>query len=100
MRHAAFCMMHRGAAQRIKIHVFMRHGADNLRTGDEHVSVLFRHKDEIRDPGRIHRAAGARPQDDRYLRDYPAGLRVTEKYLAVGSQRINAFLDPRAARVI
>jgi len=92
--------MDAGAAQGFKIDIFVRHRADHVWTGDEHIGDLFSHKDEVSDTGRIDCPTGARPQDHRYLRDDTRSACVAEEYFAIRGQRRNPFLDPGPTRVV
>jgi hypothetical protein len=75
-------------------------GLDDVRAADEHVGVLPRHDDEIRERGRVGGTAGAGPGDDRDLRDDAGGEHVAEEDLAVSGERLDALLDARAAGVV
>ena len=68
--------------------------------GDEHVRRAAHHVDEVGDRRRIHRAAGARPEDRRDLRHDAGGERVAQEDVGVAAERDDAFLDARAARVV
>ena len=88
------------AAQRFDIDVFAGDGLDHIRAGDEHVAEAARHDDEVGEAGRVDGAARARAEHDADLRDDAAGLRVAPEEFAVGGQRVDAFLNARADRVV
>ena len=75
-------------------------GVDDVRAADEHVGVLPRHDDEIREGGRVGGAAGAGAGDDRDLRDHAGEQHVAEEDLAVAGKGVDAFLDAGAAGVV
>ena len=50
--------------------------------------------------GRVDGAARARPHDQPDLRDHARALDVAHEDVAVGAERDDALLDPRAARVV
>ena len=100
MGHAAALVVDLGATQVFHAHLFARHGLYDLGAGDKHVAGLVDHKDKVGDGRAVDRAAGAGPHDDRYLGDDARGQGVAGENLAIGPQRVHAFLDARAARVI
>ena len=88
------------AAELFLRHLFVRHGADDVRAGDEHVAGLLHHQDEVGDGGRVDGAAGARSHDRGDLRHDARGERVAEKDVGVAAEGDDAFLDARAAGVV
>ena len=68
--------------------------------GHEHVRRAAHHVDEVGDRRRIHRAAGARPEDRRDLRHDARRERVAQEDVGVSAERDDAFLDARAAGVV
>ncbi len=92
----ALCVL--GAAEILEGDILVRHGLDDAGTGDEHVARPLDHEDEVGDGGGVDGAPGARPEDGRYLRDDPRGEGVAEEDFGVTAQRLDALLDPRAAR--
>ena len=100
MRHAAFAGMGLGAAQSLLGHIFVGHGLDHVRSGDEHVAVRHHHEDEIGNRRRVYSAARAWPHDPRDLR-YDAGRHdVTLKNFTVPRQAVDAFLYARPAGIV
>ena len=89
-----------GAAELLLGDVFVGHGADHFRTGDEHVARLLDHQDEVGDGRRVHGAARARTEDAADLRDDAARQRVAQKDVGVAGERLHALLDARAARIV
>ena len=92
--------MHVRAAELVEGHVLVRHGLHDVRAGHEHVRRVAHHRDEVGDRGRVHRAAGARPEDRRQLRHDARGEHVAQEDVGVPAERDHALLDPRAARVV
>ena len=88
------------AAQLFEGNVLTGDGLDDLGAGDEHLRDAFDHDREVGDRRRVHRAAGARAGDQADLRNHPRGLNVAPKNLGVTAQADDAFLDPRAARIV
>ena len=58
------------------------------------------HDHEVGERRRVDGAAGARPEDQRDLRDDAGGHHVAHEHLAVGGEAAHALLDARAARVV
>ena len=56
--------------------------------------------DEVGDRGRVDGASGARPHDERDLRDDARRLHVAPEDLRVARERHDTLLDPRTARVV
>ena len=97
---AALSRVRRGAAELFLAHRFVGDGADHVGTRDEHVARALDHEDEIGDRGRIHGAARARAHHARQLRNDAARERVAEKDVGVARERLDAFLNARATRVV
>ena len=83
-----------------RVDVFVGHGLHDVRTGDEHVARAFDHDGEVGDGRRIDRAAGARAEDHRDLRHDARRQDVAQEDVGVAAERHDAFLDPRAARIV
>ena len=92
VRHRAAELLHR--------HLLVRHGADDIGAGHEHVARAAHHDGEVGDGRRVHGPAGARPHDGGDLRDDPGRKRVAQKDVGVARQRDDALLDARAPRVV
>jgi hypothetical protein len=92
--------LHPGAAEVLHGDLLAEHRLDHLRTGDEHLADLVDHEDEIGQGRTIDRTAGTGAEDHRDLRDHARGQGVAVEDLPVAGQRVDAFLDPRAARVV
>ncbi len=69
MGHTAFAAVSLGASQFFLAHLFVGHGLHHIRSGDEHVALLFHHKNEIGQCGRIAGTSGARTQNGGNLGD-------------------------------
>ena len=98
--HARDLAVGRGPAEPLHRHVLMRHGADDLGAGDEHVARALRHEHEIGDRRRVHRAAGAGTEDRRDLRHHAGRDRVAQKDVGVPGKRDDALLDARSPGVV
>ena len=79
---------------------FVRDGADHVGPGHEHVAGVLHHDGEVGDRRRIDGAAGAGSHDRGDLRHHARRQRVAKKDVGVAAERHDAFLDPRAARVV
>ena len=88
------------AAELLELHVLAGDRLDDVRTGDEHVRGLVDHHGEVGDGGGVDGAAGARPHDQRDLRDDARGQHVAPEDLAVEPEGDDALLDARAAGVV
>ena len=88
------------AAELVLGDLFVGHGLDDVRAGDEHVGGLVHHEDEIGDGGRVDGAAGAGAHDGGDLRHDSAVQRVAQENVGIAGQRHHAFLDARAAGVV
>ena len=100
MSNAAGAVVRHGAAKLILGDFFVRDGLDDVGTGDEHVTGLVDHGDEIRYRRRVDRAAGARSHDRGDLGNHAGTERVPQKNIGVSGERYHTFLDPGAAGVI
>jgi len=97
---AALARVRVGAAEVFLRDLLMRHRLDDVGPGDEHVARALDHQDEVRDRRGVDGAAGARAHDAADLRDDSARERVAEEDVRVAGERLDAFLDPRAAGVV
>ena len=75
------------------------HRLDHVGTGEEH-EARAGHDHEVGERGRVDGAAGARPHDQRDLRDHARRHHVAHEHLAVRGEAAHAFLDARAAGVV
>src|SRR6266849_2008958 len=100
VRDAAPRVVRVGAAQLLLRHLLVRHGADHVGTGDEHVAGVLHHEDEVGHGGGVDRAAGPRTHDAGDLRDDARGEHVAEKDVGVAGEADDALLDARSARVV
>ena len=89
-----------GAAERVLGDVLVGDGLDDVGAGDEHVAGFGGHQGEVGDGGRVDRAAGARAEDRRDLRDDAGGQGVAQEDVGVAGERDDALLDARAAGVV
>ena len=72
----------------------------DLGPGQEHVARAPRHADEVGDRRAVDRAARAGTENEADLR-HDAGVQdVLEEDVGVAGKRVDALLDPRAARVV
>ena len=78
----------------------MRHRLHDVGPGDEHVARPLDHDREVGHRRRVDRAAGARPEDHRDLRDDAGRQHVAQEDLRVAAERRDALLDPRAAGIV
>ena len=92
--------MRRRATEVFGIDIFVGHGLHHARPGDEHVARAFDHDDEVGDRRRVDRATGTRTEDQRDLRDDTGRQDVAQEDVGIAAERHDAFLDPRAARVV
>ena len=100
VRDAGLRVVGHRAAERLELDLLAGDGLDHLGPGDEHVRGLLHHEDEVGHRGRVDGAARARAHDHRDLRDHARALDVADEDVAVGAERDDALLDPRAARVV
>ena len=87
------------AAELLGRHRLVGHRLHHVRAGDEHVARVAHHEDEVGHRRRIDVAAGARPHDQRNLRDDAGGEHVALEHLAIAAERRHALLDARPAGV-
>ena len=87
------------AAELLGRHRLVGDGLHHVRAGHEHVARVAHHEDEVGHRRRIDVAAGARPHDQRNLRDDAGGEHVALEDLAIAAERRDALLDARAAGV-
>ncbi len=88
------------AAQLLERDLLAGDRLDDVGPGDEHVRGLLHHEDEVGDRRRVDRAARAGAHDQADLRDHARAHHVAHEDVAVGAERDDALLDPRAARVV
>ena len=88
------------AAELFERHLLAGHRLDHVRPGDEHVRGALHHEDEVGDGRRIHRSAGARPHDDRDLRDHAGVPDVAVEDVAVSGEARRAFLDAGPSGIV
>ena len=88
-----------GAAELILGDVLTGDLLDHVRPGDEHVGLAGL-DDEVGQGRGVDRATGAGAGDDRDLRDHTGQQHVGVEHLAVAGQRVDALLDPGAARIV
>ena len=88
------------AAERLEVDLLAGDRLDDVGAGDEHVRGLLHHEDEVGHRRGVDRAARARAHDQRDLRDHARALDVAHEHVAVGAERDDALLDPRAAGVV
>ncbi len=100
VRDAAARVVRHRAAEVLFRDLLVGDGPDDVGTGHEHVARALHHHREVGDGRRVHRPAGARPHDRGDLRDDARRERVAEEDVRVAGERHDAFLDPRAARVV
>ena len=100
LRDARLRRVRRRAAELLERDLLAGHRLHDVGAGDEHVRRALDHEDEVGDRGRVDGAAGARSHHERDLRHDTRGLHVPPEDLRVAAERDDAFLDPRAARVV
>ena len=91
--------VHVRAPERRSVDVLEDDLLDHLRTRHEHQRVGAGEDDEVGDGRRIHRAPGARPEDDGDLRHPTRQANVAAEDLSVSGERRDALLDAGASRV-
>jgi hypothetical protein len=94
---AADRRMHLGAADFRHRRRAAGHRLDHLRAGEEHVRVVAGHDHEVHQRRRVGGTARARTADHRDLRHHPGEQDVGVEHVAVAGERIDAFLNARAA---
>ncbi len=100
MRDARLRRVRHRAAELLEGHLLAGHRLHDVGAGDEHVRRPLDHQDEVGHRRRVDGAAGARPHDERDLRDHAGALNVPPEDLRVAGERDDAFLDARAAGVV
>ena len=95
-----FVLWRHRAAELLELDLLAGDGLDHVGAGDEHVRGLLHHEDEVGHRRGVDGAARARAHDQRDLRDHARALDVADEDVAVGAQRDDALLDPRAAGVV
>ena len=100
VRDARLRRVRQRAAELLERHLLAGDRLHHVGAGDEHVRRPLDHQDEVGHRGRVHGAAGARPHDERDLRDHTRRLDVPPEDLGVAGERDDAFLDARATRVV
>ena len=100
VRHARLRVVRHRPAELLELDLLARDRLDHVGAGDEHVRGLLDHEDEVGHGRGVDGAARARAHDHRDLRDHAGALHVADEHVAVGAQRDDALLDPRAARVV
>ena len=88
------------AAEVLRVDFFVGHGLHDVRPGDEHVARVLDHDREVGHRRRVDRTAGAWAHDDRDLRHDAGREDVAQEDVGVPAERRDAFLDPRAARIV
>ena len=100
VRDATSLVVHVRTAELLECHLLTGRHLDDVRAGDEHIADLAHHEDEVGHRRRVHRAAGARTDDQRELRNDAACLDVAVEDLRVPGQRDDALLDARTTGVV
>ena len=88
-----------GAAEFFGRDGLVGHRLHDVGTGDEHVARVLHHEDEVGHGRRVDVAARARAHDDGDLRNDAGGQHVALEHFAVAAERVDAFLDARAAGI-
>src|SRR3989338_139572 len=86
-------------AKPIEVNLLSGDCLDDLRPGNEHITVLLSHKNEVGQCGRIDGNACAWPQDDRYLRNDSGHHSIQPEDLPAAIERLDAFLNSRTPRI-
>lgn len=89
-----------GAAEAVLGDLLAGHRLDDVRAGDEHLRGLADHEDEVGEGGAVGRAAGARAEHHRDLRDDAGGPGVALEDAAVAGEGGDALLDAGAGAVV
>jgi len=100
VRHPTLGSMHASPAQLLERDFFVGDGLDDLGPGNEHVAGVLHHKDKVRQRGRVHGSAGARPHDDRDLRDQSRSQGVPQEDVPIPGEGHDSFLNTRPSRII
>ena len=89
-----------GAAQLLEVHLLAGGHPHHLGTGDEHVSNLAHHEDEIGDCRGVDSTAGTGAGNHRELGHHPAAANVAIEDVGVPGQRDDPLLDPGPGAVV
>ena len=100
MRGAGLGHVGVGTAQLLHRHVLAGDRLDDVRTGDEHLTGLVDHHDEVGQRRGVDVPTGGSAHDQRDLRDDAGGQDVVVEDLAVQAQRDDTLLDAGARAVI
>jgi len=100
VRDARLRRMRRCTAEELGVDFLVRHGLHDVRAGHEHVARALNHDREVGHRRRVHRATCARTHDERDLRHDARRENVAQEDVGVTTKRHDAFLDPRAARIV
>ena len=92
--------MNLGSAELLYRHIFTRNRLHNLRTCDEHITVLLGHHDEVGQSRAIYGAACARTDDHGDLRHYTGREDITLENLSISRERARSFLNTCSTRVV
>ena len=87
-------------AQPFGVDILVGDRLHDVGAGHEHVARALDHDDVIGHRRGVHRAAGTRSEDDRDLRDDTGRQDVAQEDVGVTTERRDAFLDPRATRIV
>ena len=90
----------RRAAEFLMRDDLVRHGLHHVGAGDIHVRGVTHHEDEVRHRWRIDVAAGARPHDDRDLRNDAGSRHVALEDIGIAREARHTFLNAGAAAVV
>ena len=88
------------AAQSFGVNILVGHGLHDIRAGDEHVARALDHDDVVGHRRRVHRAAGARTEDDRDLGNDAGRQHVAQEDVGIAAKRHHALLDPGATGIV
>ena len=80
--------------------VFTGDGLHDVGTGDEHVTGVLHHEDEVRQRRGVDATSGARTEDHRDLRHDAGRAGVADEDPAVGVEGGDALLNSRAGAVV
>ena len=79
---------------------FVGDGFHHIRPGHEHIGTVLDHKNKVGHGGAIDSPPGARPHNERYLRNNARCLDITLKHIGIACQAFDPFLNARPARII
>lgn len=100
VRHTRGGVVRTGTAELLEGDVLAGDRLDDVGTRDEHVRGLVDHDREVGDRGGVDRAARARSDDQRDLRDHTRRVHVAAEDLREEAQRRDTLLDAGAAAVV